>query len=310
MERLFIQALAPEDVVALSVATRPDCPAGCRDRAAAAAEHGKARLGRARPADHPSAERGLYPAAATTCRCLTMRSAASARPVWRSLCTRSSACRGGDGCADGADRALYRSERGTGHQAAPAACAARHGSGGGLRCRKVRGAHAGALSTCSSSTRVLPQEVVIHRLTGDGAKRDLIAPLWSADKKRVLNAIRAAFARDDLVQGSELNVFQVLTMRREIDFIHGICEFCRRMDSAYPGAPKDDIEVKLVEHISCREFLALRGFARDLCTGISRFLAYSRENETVSIAMRIKDHGLYLCNYYDRQKPYGMIAAA
>lgn len=26
--------------------------------------------------------------------------------------------------------------------------------------------------------------------------------------------------------------------------------------------------------------------------------------------MRIKDHGLYLCNYYDRQKPYGTIAAA
>jgi hypothetical protein len=99
-------------------------------------------------------------------------------------------------------------------------------------------------------------------------------------------------------------------MRREVDFIHGICEFCRRMDSAYPGAPKDDIEVKFVEHISCREFLALQGFARDLCTGISRFLAYSRENETVSIAMRIKDHGLYLCNDYDRQKPCGMIAAA
>ena len=52
--------------------------------------------------------------------------------------------------------------------------------------------------------RVLPPEVVIHRLTGDGAKRDLIAPLWSADKKRVLNAIHAAFARGDLVQGSEL----------------------------------------------------------------------------------------------------------
>ncbi len=26
--------------------------------------------------------------------------------------------------------------------------------------------------------------------------------------------------------------------------------------------------------------------------------------------MRIKDHGLYLCNYYDRQKSYGTIAAA
>ena len=33
----------------------------------------------------------------------------------------------------------------------------------------------------------LPPEVIVHRITGDGAKRDLIAPLWSADKKRVLN---------------------------------------------------------------------------------------------------------------------------
>lgn len=34
---------------------------------------------------------------------------------------------------------------------------------------------------------VLPPEVVVHRITGDGAKKDLVAPLWSADKKRVLN---------------------------------------------------------------------------------------------------------------------------
>ena len=33
----------------------------------------------------------------------------------------------------------------------------------------------------------VPREVVVHRITGDGAKRDLIAPLWSADIKRVLN---------------------------------------------------------------------------------------------------------------------------
>ena len=33
----------------------------------------------------------------------------------------------------------------------------------------------------------VPPSVVVHRLTGDGAKRDLIAPLWSGDKKRVLN---------------------------------------------------------------------------------------------------------------------------
>jgi radical SAM superfamily enzyme len=28
---------------------------------------------------------------------------------------------------------------------------------------------------------------VVNRITGNGAKKDLIAPLWSADKKRVLN---------------------------------------------------------------------------------------------------------------------------
>ena len=33
----------------------------------------------------------------------------------------------------------------------------------------------------------LPEHIVVHRITGDGAKKDLIAPLWSADKKRVLN---------------------------------------------------------------------------------------------------------------------------
>lgn len=49
---------------------------------------------------------------------------------------------------------------------------------------------------------VLPPDLVIHRLTGDGAKRDLLAPLWSADKKRVLNAIQRAFARDGVRQGS------------------------------------------------------------------------------------------------------------
>ena len=33
----------------------------------------------------------------------------------------------------------------------------------------------------------LPPRITVHRITGDGAKRDLMAPLWSADKKRVLN---------------------------------------------------------------------------------------------------------------------------
>lgn len=40
--------------------------------------------------------------------------------------------------------------------------------------------------------QIIPKNVVIHRLTGDGAKKDLIAPLWSADKKTVLNTINRA----------------------------------------------------------------------------------------------------------------------
>ena len=43
------------------------------------------------------------------------------------------------------------------------------------------------LKACIS---VLPEHIVIHRITGDGAKRDLVAPAWSADKKRVLNYLK------------------------------------------------------------------------------------------------------------------------
>ena len=46
----------------------------------------------------------------------------------------------------------------------------------------------------------IPAGMVIHRLTGDGAKRELIAPLWSADKKQVLREINRAFERDDVIQ--------------------------------------------------------------------------------------------------------------
>lgn len=44
--------------------------------------------------------------------------------------------------------------------------------------------YAKMLKECIS---VLPKGIVVHRITGDGAKKDLIAPLWSADKKKTLN---------------------------------------------------------------------------------------------------------------------------
>ena len=52
----------------------------------------------------------------------------------------------------------------------------------------------------------LPQNVVIHRLTGDGDKRLLVAPMWSADKKKVLNAINKAFRERNVTQGRNTEV--------------------------------------------------------------------------------------------------------
>ena len=47
----------------------------------------------------------------------------------------------------------------------------------------------------------IPPDMVLHRITGDGAKRILIAPKWSGNKKDVLNSINKAFAQRDITQG-------------------------------------------------------------------------------------------------------------
>ena len=51
---------------------------------------------------------------------------------------------------------------------------------------------------------LLPEHVVICRLTGDGDKRSLIAPLWSADKKRTLNYINKSLEEHNIRQGKKL----------------------------------------------------------------------------------------------------------
>ena len=47
----------------------------------------------------------------------------------------------------------------------------------------------------------LPEHMVIHRITGDGPRSLLIAPLWSTDKKRVLNRIQQLFRQRNTWQG-------------------------------------------------------------------------------------------------------------
>lgn len=49
----------------------------------------------------------------------------------------------------------------------------------------------------------LRPDIVIHRLTGDGDKRQLIAPLWSGDKHRVLNGFMRYMDEHNIIQGSK-----------------------------------------------------------------------------------------------------------
>lgn len=53
---------------------------------------------------------------------------------------------------------------------------------------------------------ILPKNVVIHRLTGDGDKKLLVAPLWSADKKTVINTINKKLKERNIVQGRLYNI--------------------------------------------------------------------------------------------------------
>lgn len=51
---------------------------------------------------------------------------------------------------------------------------------------------------------LLPPEIVIQRITGDGDKATLLGPLWSMDKKKVMNAIDMEMARRNSWQGAKL----------------------------------------------------------------------------------------------------------
>lgn len=52
----------------------------------------------------------------------------------------------------------------------------------------------------------IPKNTAIHRLTGDGDKKLLVSPLWSGDKKRVLNTINREFRERNIIQGSKYGI--------------------------------------------------------------------------------------------------------
>lgn len=61
-------------------------------------------------------------------------------------------------------------------------------------------------TVCDQLERLHP-DTLVERLTGDGDRETLIAPLWSRDKKSVLNGIDKEMRRRDTVQGSSYAVY-------------------------------------------------------------------------------------------------------
>ena len=200
LRELYAAAMAPEDVAALSVATRPDCLP--EDVLALLAE-----LNRQKPVWVELGLQTIHPQSAAYIRrgydlpvfdrAVRELKAAGITVVVHQILglpgeteemMAATARYIGASGADGIKFHLLHVLRGADWEAGRVACLDLE-------------AYIAALEAC---LRNIPREMVVHRLTGDGAKRDLLSPLWSGDKKRVLNAIRNTFLRDDLEQGSAL----------------------------------------------------------------------------------------------------------
>ena len=201
---LYTAAMAPEDIVALSIATRPDClPPEVLELLG--------ELNRIKPVWVELGLQTIHPQSAAYIRrgydlpvfdrAVRELKAAGITVVVHQILglpgeteemMAATARYIGASGADGIKFHLLHVLRGTD--------LARDWAAGRVACLDLE-AYIAALEAC---LRNIPREMVVHRLTGDGAKRDLLSPLWSGDKKRVLNAIRNTFLRDDLEQGSAL----------------------------------------------------------------------------------------------------------
>ncbi len=60
-------------------------------------------------------------------------------------------------------------------------------------------AYADLIAECVS---ILPEDTVLHRMTGDGPRKSLIAPLWCLNKKHVLNTLNRRLQNQNPESGS------------------------------------------------------------------------------------------------------------
>ena len=200
LRQLYLQAIEPEEIVGLSIGTRPDC---LGDDVLALLEE----VNRIKPV---SVELGLQTIHAETARYIRRGYDAAVyydavqrlkqagievvthiilglpgETAEMMLQTTRVAVAAG---TDGVKFHLLHVLRGTDLEKEYAA--------GKFRCLSME-EYGQILKQC---VNLLPETVVVHRLTGDGAKKDLIAPLWSADKKRVLNYLHRVLEEDCIHQ--------------------------------------------------------------------------------------------------------------
>ena len=187
LENLFTQAMEPEDVVGLAIGTRPDC---LPEDVVALLE----RLNRRKPISVELGLQTIHPQSAAYIRrgydtAVYYDAVKRLKAVGLDVVTHiilglpgetkemmvSTAEAAIEAGTDGVKFHLLHVLRGTD--------LAQDYLAGKFRCLELA-EYADILDACLGC---LKPETVVHRITGDGAKKDLIAPLWSADKKRVLN---------------------------------------------------------------------------------------------------------------------------
>ena len=187
LRRLYEQAIAPEEILGLAIGTRPDC---LPDETLALLEE----LNRVKPISVELGLQTVHPSSVRYIRrgydnevyfdALRRLKGAGIEVVTHIILglpgetaamaaetTRQAVAAG----TDGVKFHLLHVLRGTDLEKDYLA--------GKFRCLELP-AYAAWLKACLTQ---VPPDVVVHRITGDGAKRDLVAPLWSGDKKRVLN---------------------------------------------------------------------------------------------------------------------------
>ena len=187
LRRLYMEAIAPEDVVGLSIGTRPDClpeevlslleqinrikPVSVELGLQSVYEETAAYIRRGYPTPvYADAVKRLKAAGIEVVTHIILGLPGETRQM--AVQTTRQAVNAG---TDGVKFHLLHVLRGTD------LCA--QYEAGAFECLSLE-EYAQWLKECLA---VLPEHIVVHRITGDGAKKDLVAPLWSADKKQVLN---------------------------------------------------------------------------------------------------------------------------